>query len=116
MMGSADPSATMSWASATWSSRVRICEKATPERQQVDEVGPDPLPRRAFELGAEGERVGAVPVQHFTAIDVADPGQHRLIHQQLGNRSAAQANSIPSALRVCGWIEGVGPESRLDRS
>jgi hypothetical protein len=46
-------------------------------------------------MGARTVGIDAVPVQQLVAIHVADPGDHRLVHQQRTNRSAGLGDSCP---------------------
>jgi hypothetical protein len=53
---------------------------------QRHQIGPHVVPQRPIQRAARGQRRDAVAEQHLGAVDVADPGEHRLVHQQRGDR------------------------------
>ena len=97
--------------SRTWSSTVTILPGRDAERQQVDEVGPDRVPGGALDLaGPRRNGVDAVPEEHLAAVDVADAGEHRLVHEQLGDRSCRCAD--PRARRRPGRVRAAAGPGR----
>ena len=56
-----------------------------------------------------------MPEQHLGAVDVADPGQHRLVHQQVTERAVAAMDPAPRPLRVGVRTQRVRPE-RVDHA
>ena len=61
------------------------------------------------------QRVDPVPEQHLGAVDVADAGEHRLVHQQVADRRAGSAGSARQATVGVGVVaQRVGPERRDD--
>src|SRR5690606_29919534 len=61
------------------------------EAHQLDEVVPDRLPLAAFQQAALHERVDTVAEEHLGPVDVADPGQDRLVHEQRSNGAPGPA-------------------------
>src|SRR4051812_35364709 len=49
---------------------------------QVDEVTPDSVPAPTRDLHTRCQRVEAGTEQRLRTVDVADAGEHRLVHQQ----------------------------------
>ena len=84
-------------------------DPAHPHRRahQHDQVGPHRVEHVAGQLVRGEHRVDAVPEQHFGAEDVADACEHRLIHQQRGDRLSAARHLRPGALGV-----GVRPDRK----
>ena len=67
-----------------------------PDLHQVDQIGPGGLELLLVDIPPGSVGIDAVAEQQFAAVDVADPGQHRLIHQQGTDRPAGLGNPGPS--------------------
>src|SRR5665647_365891 len=93
--------------------REDLAERDT-ERHQPGQVVPDGLPGGRPDLPTGPERVDAMPEKHLAPIDVAHPGKHGLVHQQLANRLGTAHDPTQSKIRVGVWPQGVGAESSLD--
>src|SRR5688572_2041834 len=64
-----------------------------PGAHEGDEVGPHPPPHQVVHRPAGAERGHPVPEQQFGAVDVADPGEHGLVHQQRTDRRPARGDA-----------------------
>jgi hypothetical protein len=58
-----------------------------------DQVGPHPRPELGIHAAARPERRDAVPEQQLGPIDVADAGEHRLVHEQRTDGRAAAGDA-----------------------
>lgn len=56
---------------------------------------------------ARKERVDTRPEQHLGAIDVADTGEDRLVHEQGRDRLAGPVEPQPGSFPIGLWVEGV---------
>ena len=63
---------------------------------------------------AGAQRVDAVPEEHLGAVDVADAGQHLLVHQQVADRARAARDPPPRQVGVGVAAQRVGPEPAED--
>ena len=95
---------------STWSSDGDDAPGRDAERHQPHEVVPDQPPGGPLEQPALGERRQPVPEEHLGAVDVADPGEHRLVHEQLGDGSRGAVDARPGDVGVGVGAQRVGPE------
>ena len=56
-----------------------------------------------------------MPVEHLGAVDVADAGEHRLVHEHRADRCAAARHAVDDLLRVGVLAQGVRAEPGEDR-
>ena len=84
---------------------------AEADLHQLDKVGPHRVEFGLADVYARPVRIDAMPVEQLVAVHIADPGDHRLIHQQRTDRPAGLANSRPSQRAVGVAPQRVGPES-----
>ncbi len=63
-----------------------------------------------IELLAGEVGVDAVPEQQLGAVDVADAGEHALVHQQCGDRRPRGADALPRLLGIGIRAQRIGPE------
>ena len=64
------------------------------------QIVPDELPGRPLERAPGLERVQPVPPEQLAPIDVADAGEHRLVHEQLGDGLARARDRAVCLVRV----------------
>ena len=81
---------------------------------ELDQVGPHRAPLADAQRVAGAQRVDAVPEEHLGAVDVADAGQHLLVHQQVADRRAGCARSAATPGRGRRRSQRVGPEPAQD--
>jgi hypothetical protein len=86
-----------------------------PAPQPRDERRPHRVPRRTVDVARRDVGVQAVHEQDLGAVDVADPGEHRLVHERASDADAAPLERRPRALRVRVVTDRVGAEPRDDR-
>src|SRR3954464_11650508 len=75
---------------------------------EPDEVVPHPLPLADAQRAAGSVGVDPVPEEQLGAVDVADPCEHGLVHQQPGDRRPAAADPLPGAAAVSVLAQRVG--------
>ena len=74
---------------------VSIRPLRTPSRISTTRSCPHRLELAAAQGVARAQRVDPVPEQHLGAVDVADAGEHLLVHQQRADRARLRADPAP---------------------
>ncbi len=72
---------------------------------EINEVIPHRLPANPRNPTSNCHRCDVVPEQHFGSVHIPDTGEHRLVHQQRGDRNRRTVNACPGSIRI-----GVSPQ------
>jgi hypothetical protein len=73
---------------------------AHPITHQLDEIQPQRSPLLSAQFPTWQQRIKPVTEQQLSSVDVPDPGERRLIHEQRGQWSPGPGDAFPSSIRV----------------